>query len=201
MTARDHLDRVYRAQSPQELRQVYSEWAEAYDHDLVDGLGWDKPARVVQTLLPFLPLPASNPKILDVGAGTGLVGDVLSRHGFQNLTAVDFCPAMLARALSRGVYKELLEMDVSQPLTLPEAHFDALTAVGIFTEGHLGPACLAQLCRPVKAGGLLAFSLRDDLLPGFLAQFEALPWELCQRQAYHDGLESRPWSAWVYRLR
>ncbi|MBT9587803.1 methyltransferase domain-containing protein [bacterium] len=201
MQAKQHLDRVYQAQSPQELRQAYGEWAAAYDQDLVEGMGWDKPVRVGQALLPFLPPPSAQPAILDVGAGTGLVGQFLFDHGYQNLSAGDFCPAMLAQAGQRKVYRQLLEMDLNLPLDLPEGHFEAITAVGIFTEGHLGPACLQELCRVLKRGGHLAFSLRDDLQPLYAAHQAALPCDLCLRQAFSDGLESRPWSAWIYRLR
>ena len=201
MHAQEHLNRVYQAQSSQELLQAYDDWAASYDQDLVCGMGWNKPARVGQALLPWLAPPATGPQILDVGAGTGLVGEFLASQGYDQITAVDFCAAMLARARQRGVYRQLLQLDLQQRLPLSDGSYDAVTAVGIFTEGHLGPDCMAELCRLVKPGGHLAFSLRDDLQPLYAQVQEELPWRLLQQVSFREGLESRPWSAWIYRVR
>jgi len=189
----EHLDRVYAAQSPEELRQVYEEWAAQYDRELVEGMGWDKPTRVGEVLLPFLP---EQPEILDVAAGTGLMGQFLHDHGYRHLEAVDFSAQMLRAAEKRGVYRHLHQLDLLQPLLLPQ--FDVVTAVGIFTEGHLGAEGLEPLGRLVKAGGLLALSLRDDLLPNYQAELDKF--QLVAHQQFSDGLEARPWSARVYRL-
>lgn len=190
----EHLGRVYAARTPQELLQVYQEWAAHYEQDLVEGMGWDKPAKVGETLLPYLPEQA---RILDVAAGTGLTGDFLHGQGQHDLSALDFSPEMLEQAKKRGVYRHFHQHDLLEPLPLEKNHYDALTAVGIFTEGHLGPEVLPTLKGLLKAGGLLAFSLRDDL--EHLYQEALQEWRLETRQRYSDGLEARPWSAWVYR--
>lgn len=190
----EHLDRVYAAQSPQELLQVYEEWAASYERDLVEGMGWDKPARVGQTLLPYLPEQA---RILDVAAGTGLTGQFLHQHGQHDLSALDFSSEMLQQAKKRGVYRSLHQHDLLQPLPLERHGYDAITAVGIFTEGHLGPEVLPVLKELLKPGGLLAFSLRDDL--EHLYKQALQDWQLVTQQRFSDGLEARPWSAWVYR--
>lgn len=197
MQAKDHLERVYRARTPQELWQAYRDWAPSYESDLVDGLGWDKPTRVGEALLRWLSPPA---RILDVGAGTGLVGQFLASRGFADLTALDFSPQMLERARQRQVYQQFLELDLNSPLPLPNGHYDAVTAVGIFTEGHVAGSCLAELARVVRPGGLVAFSLRDDLQHLYAPQAEAISWRLMEREVFRDGLEHRPWSAWIYRV-
>lgn len=69
--------------------------------------------------------------------------------------------------------------------------------MGIFTEGHLGPEVLPTLKSLLKPGGLLAFSLRDDLQHLYDQALQA--WQLETRQSFSDGLEARPWSAWVVR--
>ena len=189
----EHLDRVYAARSPEELRQVYEEWAADYDRDLVEGMGWDKPTRVGEVLLPFLP---ENPEILDVAAGTGLMGQFLHDQGYRQIEAVDFSSQMLQAAEKRGVYRCLHQMDLLKPLPLPQ--YDVVTAVGIFTEGHLGAEVLEPLGRLVKAGGLLALSLRDDLLPDYRLELDKFQMVACQQ--FREGLEARPWSARVYRL-
>jgi len=190
----EHLDRVYAARSPEELRQVYAEWAASYESDLVEGMGWDKPSKVGQTLLPYLPEGA---RILDVAAGTGLMGHFLHQHGQRDLSALDFSSEMLQQAQKRGVYRHLHQHDLLQPLPLENHAYDAITAVGIFTEGHLGPEVLPTLKSLLKPGGLLAFSLRDDLQHLYDQALQA--WRLETRQSFSEGLEARPWSAWVVR--
>jgi len=199
MRGDDLLARVYRAQDTQELKAAYALWADTYDADLVEGMGWDKPVRVGETLLPWLSAPSRNPAILDVACGTGLVGVFLHQHGFDNLSALDFSSEMLEKARARGVYQSFWEMDLSQPLSLPDQSYDAITAVGIFTEGHAGPDCLPELCRVLKPAGLLALSLRQDLQSRYQTALQSLPWKLCTEREFSDGLDSRPWSARVYR--
>jgi predicted TPR repeat methyltransferase len=189
----EHLDRVYAAQTPEELRQIYAEWAASYESDLVEQMGWDKPAKVGETLLPYLPKAA---RILDAAAGTGLMGHFLHQHGQDDLAALDFSKEMLEQAGKRGVYRSLHEHDLLQPLPL-DSNYDAVTAVGVFTEGHLGPEVLPALRKLLKPRGLLAFSLRDDLWHLYEAALQS--WTPVERRQFADGLEARPWSAWIYR--
>ncbi|MFN8610926.1 MAG: methyltransferase domain-containing protein [Vulcanimicrobiota bacterium] len=191
--ASEHLERSYQAKSAEELRQVYRDWAEQYDHELVHDLGWDKPGRVGQLLLPYLP---ANATILDVGAGTGLVGQFLHDQGFRQLSALDFSPEMLAQAKKRNVYQRFYQCDLLRPLPISQ-NFDAITAVGIFTEGHVGAQVMPFLKGLLKPGGLLAFSLRDDLQDQYSRGIELFSVE--KQERFSDGLESRPWSAWICR--
>ncbi|MBN9417640.1 hypothetical protein ABS71_13015 [bacterium SCN 62-11] len=190
----EHLDRVYAAQSPEELRQIYAEWATSYEADLVKGMGWDKPAKVGAVLLPYLPVQA---RILDVAAGTGLMGTFLHQNGRENVSALDFSPEMLAQAARLGVYRNFYQHDLLQPLATERGANDAVTAVGIFTEGHLGAEALPALRNLLKPAGLLAFSLRNDLEEPF--QQALAEWTLVERREFREGLEARPWSAWIVR--
>ena len=62
-------------------------------------------------------------RILDAGAGTGLLGAALVERGFTSLDALDLSPAMLAEAGRKGIYGSLVEVaravqavDVDPPL-------------------------------------------------------------------------------------
>ena len=139
---------------------------------------------------------AIRPVDVPVGIVTGLVGQFLHDHGLRQLSALDFSPEMLEQAKKRNVYQRFYQCDLLRPLPISQ-NFDAITAVGIFTEGHIGPEVLPRLKGLLKPGGLLAFSLRDDLEPGYqegLAIFQVV-----SREHFSDGLESRPWTAWVCR--
>ncbi|NEQ72902.1 MAG: methyltransferase domain-containing protein [Okeania sp. SIO2C9] len=46
--------------------------------------------------------------ILDVGAGTGLVGVALAELGFEQIIGMDILPGMLTKAAEKGIYKSLV---------------------------------------------------------------------------------------------
>ena len=59
-------------------------------------------------------VPDRNACILDVACGTGLVGEYMREHGYNNIDGVDFSPAMLERARERAVYRSLDVHDFTQ---------------------------------------------------------------------------------------
>ena len=89
------LDRLYGAGSSDELRGEYERIASAYDDELIRGMGYRSPAAVAGVARRLLPVEA---RILDVGAGTGLLGVALADAGFDSLDGLDLSPAMLAEA-------------------------------------------------------------------------------------------------------
>ena len=55
-------------------------------------------------------------RVLDAGAGTGLVGVELNRLGFSNLEAMDISRGMLAVAGTKNVYCALHQGVMGEPL-------------------------------------------------------------------------------------
>ncbi len=102
-------------------------------------------------------------KILDAGAGTGLVGKVLNSLGYKHLTAMDMSSGMLAEARKKEVYSELYLMTMGEPLDIPDNLFDAIISVGVFTEGHAHPKSFDELIRVTKQGGFIIYTLRSDI--------------------------------------
>ena len=43
--------------------------------------------------------------ILDLGCGTGLVGEHLHRHGYTNIDGLDLSPELLQVAQAKGIYR------------------------------------------------------------------------------------------------
>lgn len=66
-------------------------------------------------------LSDKNARILDVGAGTGLVGEYLKKRGFCNLDALEPSLGMLEVAKTKNVYKNLHSdrIDAFEPTSLP----------------------------------------------------------------------------------
>ncbi|MEI8240806.1 MAG: class I SAM-dependent methyltransferase, partial [Actinomycetota bacterium] len=73
-------------------------------------------------------------------------------------------------------YDELVQGSLLEPLPFPAASFDAVTSVGVFTFGHVGPEGLAHMIAVIRPNGHLAMTFRDDVYRsmGFDRAFTAL---------------------------
>ena len=77
---------IYSSQDNKELAERYDQWAKDYDADLDEEFGWLGPQRAVEFFVRYVPKEA---RILDAGAGTGLVGELLAKQGYNDLVAMD----------------------------------------------------------------------------------------------------------------
>jgi predicted TPR repeat methyltransferase len=79
------LRRAYALTNQAELQALYNEWAATYDTTMLDGLGYVSPQRLVERFAAVCPW--RNGAVLDIGAGTGLVGSALRNAGFTTIDA------------------------------------------------------------------------------------------------------------------
>lgn len=155
-----------------------------YDRVFLEELGMCSAEVVVELLgegLRALGRDGREERVLDFGAGSGLGGALLRRElGIGGVVGLDVEPEA-ARAAERerpGVYDDYLVADLaSAPATYDElaAHrFTALVAVSAIGVGHIPLELLADTIeRLVPRGGLFAFAVADQLLPGFLDELLA----------------------------
>ncbi len=153
--------RAYAVETDAESKALYSDWADTYDQSMMDGLGYLTPTNTAELLAQHA--PDKNALVLDVGAGTGLAGVELSNRGYRNLHAVDFSAEMLDVAGKRGIYGKLIEADLNRPLEISENTYDAMICTGTFTHAHVGAACLDELFRILKPGGIFACTVHKDI--------------------------------------
>ena len=200
------LDRLYGAGTLDELRGEYERIASAYDDELIDGMGYRSPAAVAGVARRLLPADA---RILDVGAGTGLLGVALADAGFASLDGLDLSPAMLAEAERKGVYGELREGRLGDELDYETGAFDGVVAAGVLTAGHAPATCLDELVRITRPGGHVIFTLRSDQrLPGYDEKMAELSdagrWETVERgdefQALPTGEPDVLVRVWAFRV-
>ena len=93
-------------------------------------------------------------KILDVGAGTGLVGENLRGRGYTHIDALDICQEMLDIAKEKDIYNKLICAALSEePVSeIAEGEYDGLISCGAFSEGHIGHGAFREIVRQVKSG-------------------------------------------------
>ena len=180
----ERIQGVYGSKNRDELASQYNVWASEYETDL-RALGFSGPRAGAETLANYV--TDKEVKILDAGAGTGMVGKELARLGFEHITALDLSPGMLMEAKKESVYEELKVGDLGKPLEFETGRFAGTTCIGTLTFGHAPPESLDELVRVTKTGGIVVFSMRTDYYTegGFdmkqRSLEEAGKWRLVQR--------------------
>ena len=160
MTEQNIVQWVYSSRDVGQLRERYDRWASAYDHDLEKDFGWSGPQLAADVLARYVPTCA---RVLDAGAGTGLVGRALRERGYGSIVAMDLSEGMLAQARKTGAYEGYDQMVLGEPLAYATGSFDAAVSVGVFTVGHAPAGGLDELVRVVRRGGYIVYSLRADM--------------------------------------
>ena len=186
LTREQRLQQVYGAKSHDQLRAIYDDWAARYDQDL-QVFGYSYPPVIAGLVARYVREPAA--PILDAGAGTGIVGQVLAILGYTRLTGIDLSDGMLAVARGKGVYAELKNQTLGGRLDLADDAFAAVVSAGVLTTGHAPPACFDELIRVTRPGGHLIFTLSLPVYEqgGFRSKLEALA-----AQGRWRGIETTP---------
>jgi predicted TPR repeat methyltransferase len=151
--------KIYRPESQEELMSAYKEWAGDYDRDLDEKYGYVAPKITAEVLDRYL--PGKGVRILDAGAGTGLVGVALRELGYANIDALDVSEEMLREAEEKDVYRNIIQADMNKPLEIEDDSYDAVVCVGTFTYGHVRPAALEELIRITRPDGHICFTVRE----------------------------------------
>ena len=92
-------------------------------------------------------------RILDVGAGTGIIGHLLQVNGYENVDGLDRTPNMLEIAKKKDCYKNYYLSVVSPDVKLPveDASYDVVIFAGCLCPGHISVEALDQI-RTLKPG-------------------------------------------------
>ncbi|CAH3129686.1 unnamed protein product [Pocillopora meandrina] len=110
------------------------------------------------------PNPGKDIRILDAGAGTGGIGEMLKARGYTNVDALDISQEMLNIAAARNIYKKLIcaPLKDTHMEEIETAEYDTVLCAGTIVYGQVKPGAIEQCARFVKPGGLFIFSIRVD---------------------------------------
>ncbi|XP_046580299.1 methyltransferase-like protein 27 [Haliotis rubra] len=161
----------------EEVVGFYSKWAVngKYEKDLCHA-NFKGPVIAANALTDYFRGSISQTKVLDVAAGTGLVGKQLQDRGFKHLDALEPAAGMLEQARKKNIYTNLYcEFLDGNRLPIDDDSYDCCVISGGMGEGHI-PCCgLHELIRLTKPGGFVCIVMLEKYLT--------------QCKEYMDGLE------------
>ncbi len=143
-----------------EVADRYDSWAKGYDEDLTS---WSYQAPSVVARAVVTRLPGADPA-LDVGCGTGLVGQALRAQGFGGkIRGLDLSQASLEIAEQCGAYDSVQQADLQQRLPFEDDSVEALVCVGVMTYLPEVEEAWREFARVVRPGGLVVLTQREEL--------------------------------------
>lgn len=198
------LEEAYSVDGPDDNRALYKAWAATYDGFLEQNRYIY--ARQVAELF-SRQSPAQAGPVLDIGCGTGVVGEALRLLGVGMIDGLDISPEMMAEARQRtgpdgsSIYRRLIEADLTGPLDLPSDSYAGIVSAGTFTHGHVGPDALSELPRIAQPGSVCSIGINAahfdahgfrDHLDRYSAEGVIGGLELVLRPMYEDADGSEP---------
>jgi len=184
-TERHSLEWIDASKNREEFEERYDEWGSTYDKDLMEVWDYKMPSLIGDLFMKYV--KKLDERVLDAGAGTGLAGEYINHHGYNNLFGIDMSRGMLNRAEHKGIYRQLDRMILGEALGFPDNYFDTTLSVG--TIGHAPPESFVELIRVTKSSGLIIFNLRTSFYdePRFHKKQQSLieegKWKLVERTA------------------
>jgi predicted TPR repeat methyltransferase len=153
----EHTDRA----PDRYVRKLFDLHAERFDSILVDDLRYAIPRQIAQILAAHQGDDESKWEVLDLGCGTGLVGEALAPFS-RGIVGVDLSPGMLEKARERGCYTRVENADIVEMMRRERAStYDVVTAADVFIYvGKLDDA-VREIARIIRPGGLIAFSVES----------------------------------------
>ncbi|OQO94862.1 methyltransferase [Saccharomonospora piscinae] len=140
-------------------------------HDLLDCRSPDVVAKLLKEELQRDGVAAHSLRVLDLGAGNGLVGEQLRTVGAGELVGVDILPEARAAALRDRpeVYDAYHVVDMTalaetERAALAAPRFTALACVAALGYGDIPPSAFRAAFNLVAEGGWIAFTIKDRFL-------------------------------------
>ncbi len=166
----NHEDKIgvkeaFALDGPEGNRQLYASWADSYESEFMETTGYIYHRHVAEVFCHnFVPEQGSG--VLDVGCGTGVLGQELRRLGVKTIDGLDISPEMLTQARSKldttgPIYRHLVEADLTGPITIASDSYAGVVSSGAFTHGHLGPEALYEVFRVAAPGARCAIGVNS----------------------------------------
>ena len=104
--------------------------------------------------------------ILDLAAGTGLLGAEIGRHGYCNIDGLDCSLGMLGQAKTQCIYKNYIKAHVDGLGSIPvnDETYDVIVSSNGLAPGQIYPSALPELLRVLRPGGYIILVMKASYL-------------------------------------
>jgi len=141
--------------------KFYDDWCDKYDEDLVMVGNYTGHIKCVEA---FLKLGLDRKvAILDLAAGTGLLGAEVASHGYENVDGLDASLGMLGQARKQTIYQDyiLAMVDGLGSIPINDETYDVVMSSNGFAPGQIYPQAIPEVLRIIRPGGYLLWTMRE----------------------------------------
>ena len=154
------LKGAYNLSTPDDNRKYYEGFAPFYDSVFVKNLGYTYPSIVANLLVEKVKIDGP---ICDIGCGTGLVGsEIKKKVPNAVIDGVDISKDMIQISREKNIYRNLLELNLEDPLHQLLKNYSTIVSAGTFTHGHLGSDALSRLISHFNSGTKFVIGINFD---------------------------------------
>jgi len=162
MVKKRGLKEAYSIKTTKDSINLYKIWASTYDDDFATKNDYRSPLEIANYYEKYSNVEDS--PILDVGAGTGLIGECLNKNkGKNQIDGLDISSEMLNLAKLKKCYRNLIQADLTKKLIITDNYYGAILSAGTFTHGHVGPKVFDELLRIIKPNGLFIITIHTKI--------------------------------------
>jgi len=144
-----------------DVTPFYDSWSDNYEDDLVIVGNYNGYIKCAEA---FVKLGLNHKvQILDLAAGTGLLGRELTSQGYVTIDGLDKSLGMLGQARKQGIYKNYIHASVDGLGTIPVNNdsYDVIVCSNGFAPGQIYPSAFPELLRVVRPGGYILIAMKD----------------------------------------
>ena len=168
------LKGAYNLSTPDDNRKYYEGFAPFYDSVFVKDLGYTYPSAVANLLVKKIKIDGP---ICDIGCGTGLVAsEIKKKVPNAIIDGVDISKDMIQISREKNIYRNLIELNLEDPLDHLLKNYSTVVSAGTFTHGHLGSDALTRLVSHFESGTKFVIGINFDHYhsKGFEKKFKKL---------------------------
>lgn len=145
----------------QHVMDLFDNFAPTFEKKLVKDLNYQIPNLIAEVLQhEFVSLAEA--KILDLGCGTGLVGEAF-RGKISGIDGVDISEKMIEEASKKNIYQSLARDDITNHLTRMTLDYDFYIAADVFVYVGCLKEIFSQLKVHARKSSHLVFSTEHEL--------------------------------------
>ncbi len=141
------------------VASLFDQYAAKFETSLVQKLGYRVPDLLASVL------PEQLGRVLDLGCGTGLMGQAIKGR-YSELTGYDLSNGMLAEAKRKGIYNRLEQKDLLA-LDLTDERYDLIVAADVFIYIGALERVISWVADALAPNGIFAFTVEEGHEKGY----------------------------------